>query len=76
MLLQFYFSCERDVTTDNLYFIIAREGGGQLDVTFYGDVGGEHNVVVLIQKLNGAPQRVVPSRQRVAVYIEDGYNYG
>ena len=76
MLLQFYFSSERDVTTDDLNGVGAAEGGGQLDVTFYGDIGGEHNVVVLIQKLNGAPQRVVPSRQRVAVYIEDGYNYG
>ena len=74
--LQLDFSNESDASAHDLYCICTREGGGELDVTFDADIGGEDHVVILIEEHDGAAEGVVRCCQRVAVEIEDGREDG
>lgn len=74
--LQLDFSDESDASARDPYGICTREGGGELDVAFDADIGGEDHIVVLIDEFHCAAKGVVRSCQRVAVEIEDGYEDG
>ena len=74
MLLQFYFSCERDVTTNDLNFIVAREGGGQRQGRgASGNHEGIDHVAVLIKQLEGAAVAAGLEVEGVTVKINSRY---
>ena len=67
--LEFELTFKGGIIADDQDGVGAAESRGEVDLALDGDIGGEHHVVVLIQKLDGGTERVVTRSQRVTVYI-------
>lgn len=67
IVLQGDFSLEGLAAAEDLDGIGAGEGGGELDVAFYIYKCREHDIVVLIQQLDGGADCARACRQRVTI---------
>ena len=74
-VLKLDFTDESLVAACDFDGIGASEVGGQRDVALYINIGGEENVVTVLD-LDGGAYAVVPCRQGVTVKVEDENGYG
>lgn len=69
IVLQGDFSLEGLAAAEDLDGVGAGEGGRQLDIAFNIDKCREHDIIVLIQQLDGGAECARASRQCVTIYI-------